>query len=50
MTVRSLGRGLPTSKGGATLVRDPEVIDFAAEAFERFWDTALPFPYEYSRE
>ncbi|ARF58789.1 LuxR C-terminal-related transcriptional regulator [Streptomyces gilvosporeus] len=35
---------------GALLVRDANVVDFLARAFERSWDRALPFAHAHERD
>lgn len=37
------------SEGGAVIVHDRSIVGFAADAFERAWDAAAPFPIRYSR-
>ncbi|MFI9240391.1 LuxR C-terminal-related transcriptional regulator [Streptomyces sp. NPDC053079] len=43
---------LPLQEGapGAVVVREPNVVGFVADAFERAWTGASPFPTEYVRE
>ncbi|MEU7133448.1 helix-turn-helix transcriptional regulator [Streptomyces sp. NPDC046261] len=43
---------LPLKDGspGAVVVREPNVVGFVADAFERAWTGASPFPTEYVRD
>jgi DNA-directed RNA polymerase specialized sigma24 family protein len=41
---------LRTPPVGALVVRDPDVVEFAAQAYERAWAAGRPFPVQYERK